>query len=48
MATRRHFLTLSGLFVAAAALAQTDDLCAVPARSAGWLESPHRHSAQKN
>ena len=29
MATRRHFLTLSGLFVAGAALAQTDDLCAV-------------------
>ena len=29
MATRRHFLTLSGLFVAVAALAQTDDLCAV-------------------
>ena len=29
MATRRHFLTLSGMFVAGAALAQTDDLCAV-------------------
>ena len=29
MTTRRHFLTLSGLFVAGAALAQTDDLCAV-------------------
>jgi carbonic anhydrase len=29
MATRRHFLTLSGLFVAGAALAQTDDLCAI-------------------
>jgi carbonic anhydrase len=32
MATRRHFLTLSGLFVAGAALAQTDDLCAVATR----------------
>jgi carbonic anhydrase len=29
MATRRHFLTLSGLFVAGAALAQAEDLCAV-------------------
>src|ERR1700678_1251415 len=29
MATRRHFLTLSGLFVAGAALAQTGDFCAV-------------------
>ena len=29
MTTRRHFLTLSGLFVAGTALAQTDDLCAV-------------------
>ena len=29
MATRRHFLTLPGMFVAGAALAQTDDLCAV-------------------
>ena len=29
MATRRHFLTLSGMFMAGAALAQTDDLCAV-------------------
>jgi carbonic anhydrase len=29
MATRRHFLTLSGLFVAGASLAQTEDLCAV-------------------
>ena len=29
MATRRHFLTFSGLFVAGAALARADDLCAV-------------------
>ena len=29
MATRRHFLTLGGLFVAGAALAQAEDLCAV-------------------
>src|ERR1700691_4913432 len=29
MATRRHFLTLSGLFVAGAALGQAEDLCAV-------------------
>ena len=29
MATRRHFLTFSGLFVAGAALARAEDLCAV-------------------
>ena len=29
MATRRHFLTFSGLFVAGAALVRADDLCAV-------------------
>jgi carbonic anhydrase len=29
VATRRHFLTFSGLFVAGAALARADDLCAV-------------------
>jgi carbonic anhydrase len=34
MATRRHFLTLSGLFVAGAALAQPDDLCAVATKEA--------------
>ncbi|HTC39436.1 MAG TPA: carbonic anhydrase [Steroidobacteraceae bacterium] len=34
MTTRRHFLTLSGLFVAGAALAQPDDLCAVATKEA--------------
>jgi carbonic anhydrase len=29
MTTRRHFLTITGLFVAGAALARADDLCAV-------------------
>ena len=34
MTTRRHFLTLSGLFVAGAALAQPDNLCAVATKEA--------------